>query len=77
MTDRRITMPRGWRDDLDFMLEFADLYPADLIDLQAIRGGAHLRIGRVLWFIRLAIRYFPDAADYRALLERLTPKDRQ
>lgn len=68
-------MPHGWRDDLDFMLEFASLYPNELIGLQAMRHGEHLRLGRVLWFVRLAIRYFPaDAADYRALLERLTPK---
>ena len=73
MTDRRITMPRGWRDDLDFMLEFANLYPDELRSLRAIRGGEHLRLGRVRWFVELAIRYFSDADDYRELLRNLGP----
>lgn len=74
MTDRRITMPHGWRDDIEFMLEYANLYPGEEIGLRAIWHGEHVNFGRLVWFIKLAIRYFQDAADYRALLERLTPK---
>jgi hypothetical protein len=69
--DRKIKMPRGWRDDIDFMLEFCELWPLDALDLQAIRRGEHVHLGRVRWFVNLAIRYFPDAADYRELLKTL------
>ncbi len=71
MTDRRIKMPRGWRDDIDFMLEYEDFGPGEIFGLQAVRGGEHIALGRVRWFIKLAILWFPDAADYRKLLESL------